>query len=41
MEAGAARTRFLALWGALLGGGFALATAITGVAFVTLPRCAG
>lgn len=41
MEAGAGRTRFLALWGVLLGSGFALATAITGVAFVTMPRCAG
>jgi len=41
MEAGAGRTRFLALWGMLLGGGFALAAAITGVAFMTVPRCAG
>jgi len=40
-EAGAGRTRFLALWGVLLGGSFALSTAITGVAFLTLPRCAG
>jgi hypothetical protein len=35
------RTRFLALWGVLLGSGFALATALTAVAFLTLPRCAG
>ncbi len=35
------RTRFLALWGVMLGGGFALASLVTGVAFATLPRCAG
>jgi hypothetical protein len=35
------RTRFLALWGVLLGSGFALATTFTAVAFLTLPRCAG
>jgi hypothetical protein len=35
------RTRFLALWGVLLGGSFALAAAFTAVAFLTLPRCAG
>jgi hypothetical protein len=35
------RTRFLALWGILLGGSFALAAAFTAVAFLTLPRCAG
>jgi hypothetical protein len=41
METGAGRTRFLALWGMLLGLGFAVTTALTAVAFVTLPRCAG
>ncbi len=40
-EAGAERTRFLAIWGMLLGGGFAVATALTVVGFMTLPRCAG
>lgn len=35
------RTKFLALWGVLLGGAFALAAAITAVAFIMLPRCAG
>jgi hypothetical protein len=35
------RTHFLALWGILLGSGFALAAAITAVAFFTVPRCAG
>jgi hypothetical protein len=40
-EAGAGRARFLSLWGVLLGGAFAVATAMTGVAFLTLPRCAG
>jgi amino acid transporter len=41
MEVGAGRTRFLALWGMLLGAGFALAAAITAVAFIVVPRCAG
>jgi hypothetical protein len=41
METGAGRTRFLALWGVMLGGGFALASVVTAVAFVVLPRCAG
>jgi hypothetical protein len=35
------RSRFLALWGVMLGGGFALASLVTGVAFALLPRCAG
>jgi hypothetical protein len=35
------RTRFLAQWGVVLGGGFAFATLMTGVAFIVLPRCAG
>lgn len=41
MEVGAGRTRFLALWGVVLGGGFAVATLVTAVAFIVLPRCAG
>jgi hypothetical protein len=41
VEAGAERTRFLALWGVLLAASFAVATAITGAAFIALPRCAG
>jgi hypothetical protein len=41
LETGAGRTRFLALWGVLLGSGFAVASLVTGVAFVFLPRCAG
>lgn len=40
-EVGAGRTRFLALWGTIAGGAFAVATAFTGVAFFTLPRCVG
>jgi hypothetical protein len=40
-EVGSGRTRFLALWGVILGAAFASATAITVVAFITLPRCAG
>jgi hypothetical protein len=35
------RTRFLALWGTIAGGAFAVAIAFTGVAFYLLPRCAG
>ena len=35
------RTHFLALWGVALGGAFALAAALTGLAFMILPRCAG
>lgn len=41
LEMGAGRTRFLALWGVLLGSAFAVATAMTAVAFMLLPRCAG
>jgi hypothetical protein len=41
LEMGARRTRFLALWGVLLGSAFATATAMTAVAFILLPRCAG
>jgi predicted alpha/beta superfamily hydrolase len=35
------RARFLALWGALVGGLFAIAAALTYIAFLLLPRCAG
>ena len=41
LEVGSGRTRFLALWGVVLGTGSALATALTAVAFFFLPRCAG
>jgi predicted histidine transporter YuiF (NhaC family) len=40
-EVGSGRTRYLALWGMLLSAAFALATAISAVAFMTVPRCAG
>jgi hypothetical protein len=40
-EMGSGRTRFLALWGMMLGASFAVATAMSAVAFITLPRCAG
>ena len=41
MDVGTGRERFLALWGALVGGLFAVAAAMTYVAFLILPRCAG
>lgn len=41
IETGSGRTRFLALWGVLLGAGFALATLLTFVAFTTVPKCVG
>jgi hypothetical protein len=41
LEVGTGRTRFLALWGTMAGGVFAVAIAFTGVAFYLLPRCAG
>ncbi len=41
LEVGTGRTRFIALWGMILGAGFAAATVIDAVAFVVLPRCAG
>ncbi|HEY3809386.1 MAG TPA: hypothetical protein VGL50_05560 [Steroidobacteraceae bacterium] len=41
MEVGGGRTRFVALWGMLLGAGFAVAAVISAVAFALLPRCAG
>jgi hypothetical protein len=41
LEANIGRTRFLALWGMVYGAGFALATLVTAVAYIVLPRCAG
>jgi hypothetical protein len=41
MDVGTGRTPFLALWGAMVGGLFAIASAMTYVAFLMLPRCAG
>jgi len=41
VEVGTGRTRFIALWGMLLGAGFAAATVLDAVAFLVLPRCAG
>ena len=35
------RPQFAALWGAALGGGFFVATLLTGVGLVVLPRCGG
>jgi hypothetical protein len=35
------RPRFAALWGVVLGGGFFVATLLTGVGLVVLPRCGG
>lgn len=41
LEVGTGRTRFIAVWGMALGSVFALAIAMTTVAFWVLPRCAG
>ncbi len=41
MEVGTGRTRFLALWGVILGAGAALAISFTAVAILVLPRCGG
>jgi hypothetical protein len=41
MEVGTGRTRFLALWGVILGIGSAVATSFTAVALFVLPRCGG
>jgi hypothetical protein len=35
------RVRFMAYWGMVFGAGFCVATLLTAVAFVTLPRCSG
>ena len=40
-EIGHGRTRFIALWGVALGYGSAVAAALTLVAFLLVPRCAG
>jgi hypothetical protein len=40
-EIGHGRTRFIALWGVALGYGSAIAAALTLVAFLLVPRCAG
>jgi hypothetical protein len=39
-EHGEGRTRFLALWGLLLGAGFAAVILLNGVALIGVPRCA-
>ena len=41
VEIGHGRTRFVSLWAAYLGMGFALATLVTLVAFALVPRCLG
>lgn len=41
LEAGTGRTRFLALWGVVVGILFAVAAAFTGLSLVMLPRCLG
>ncbi|HEY6482198.1 MAG TPA: hypothetical protein VIY54_01600 [Steroidobacteraceae bacterium] len=40
MEGGRGRTPYLALWGMLLGAGFAITTLLTAIAYGVLPRCA-
>ena len=39
--ASASRQRFAAVWGAVLGGGFCIATLVTAVGLILLPRCMG
>lgn len=41
MHVGHGRTRFIALWGVILGAGFAVATLATVAGFALVPRCAG
>ena len=41
VTAAGTRARFAALWGAAFGGGFFVATLLTGVGLVLLPRCGG
>ena len=41
IEVGHGRTRFVALWGTILGFSFTVATLVTLVAFTMVPRCAG
>lgn len=40
-EVGHGRTRFIALWGTILGAGFVVATLFTLAGFAMVPRCAG
>jgi len=41
IEIGHGRTRFTAIWGVILGFGFAIATLLTIIPFFTVSRCAG
>lgn len=41
VTAAGSRSRFAALWGAAFGGGFFVATLLTGVGLILLPRCGG
>ena len=41
LERGTGRTRFLGMWGLLLGAGFAVATIFDAPGLLILPRCAG
>lgn len=41
LNVGHGRTRFIALWGAILGFSFAVAALVTLVAFILVPRCVG
>jgi len=40
IEIGHGRTRFTAMWGVILGFGFAIATLLTAIPLLLLPRCA-
>jgi hypothetical protein len=40
-EPGESRNRFAALWGVAFGGGFFVATLLTAVGLILLPRCGG
>jgi uncharacterized membrane protein len=41
VAAAGTRQRFAALWGTVFGGGFFVATLLTGVGLILLPRCGG
>lgn len=41
LDRGVGRTRFLGVWGIVLGAGFAIATIFSAPAYLILPRCAG
>jgi hypothetical protein len=41
LEAGVGRTRFVALWGVILSAGFAIAAAVSAIAYIAVPRCTG